>query len=85
VTGKPHQVMAELVLSMCGDVDAGKMFMVGDRPSTDGVFARTLGCRFGLVLSGVSTSLGAQDPVALDGDIVGRDLAAVVDQILDMQ
>lgn len=85
VTGKPHQVMADLVRSMCGDVDAGKMFMVGDRPSTDGVFARRLGCRFGLVLTGVSASLGTQGPEVREGDIVGRDLAAIVNQILDMQ
>lgn len=85
VTGKPHQVMADLVRSMCGDVEGTHMFMIGDRPSTDGVFARTLGCRFGLVLTGVSASQERVDWDLREGDVVGADLSAIVDQILDMQ
>ena len=52
--------------------------MVGDRPSTDGAFAVTLGCPFALVRSGVTAPGVAVDvPVALDAP----DLAAVVDSI----
>jgi len=85
VTGKPHQVMADLVRDVCGDVQTSEMFMVGDRPSTDGLFARTLGCRFGLVLTGVSDSQRSHSHDLGVDDIVGADLSAVVDQILDMQ
>lgn len=56
VTGKPHQPMARLVQQMCPGVSAGNMVMVGDREDTDGAFAKTLGCAFGLVLSGVTAS-----------------------------
>ncbi len=73
VAGKPHPPMVEMVGEMLG----GAGTMVGDRPSTDGVFARALGFRFGLVRSGV-TPQGASvsDPVpdfdALDlGSMVG--------------
>jgi HAD superfamily hydrolase (TIGR01450 family) len=94
VTGKPHQVMAELVYAMCTGVLPQHIMMVGDRPSTDGAFARTLQCRFALVLTGVTTPRGADVIDSLHGglsddfqfhesDIVGRDLASVVDQILE--
>lgn len=56
VTGKPHQPMAGLVMDMCPGITVGEMMMVGDRDDTDGAFASTLGCRFGLVLSGVTAS-----------------------------
>lgn len=52
VAGKPHQPMADYVHRQLGD-DVAEL-MVGDRPSTDGRFAETLGCPFGLVLSGVT-------------------------------
>jgi ribonucleotide monophosphatase NagD (HAD superfamily) len=29
--------------------------MVGDRPSTDGLFAQTVGCNFAQVLTGISS------------------------------
>ena len=32
------------------------MIMVGDLPETDGRFAETLGCRYALVLSGMTES-----------------------------
>lgn len=52
VAGKPHLPMAEAVRELTGGVGAMAV-MVGDRPSTDGLFARTLGCRYALVRSGV--------------------------------
>lgn len=76
VAGKPHQAMADLVRSHCGDVKPSEMIMVGDRVSTDGEFARLLGCRFALVLSSVTL-----DPHGSDANFVGRSLADIVDQI----
>lgn len=73
VAGKPHLPMADLVAERVGAVEV----MVGDRPSTDGVFARRLEARFALVLSGVTSA--AQLPVAPVPDVVAPDLAALVD------
>jgi ribonucleotide monophosphatase NagD (HAD superfamily) len=52
--------------------------VVGDRPSTDGLFAVTLGSPFALVRTGV-TAPG--DPVDLPVAIDASDLAAVVDAL----
>lgn len=58
VAGKPHPAMATLLRSVLASQDSGvdlsAAVMVGDRPSTDGRFARILGCRFALVRSGVT-------------------------------
>jgi HAD superfamily hydrolase (TIGR01450 family) len=59
VAGKPFSPMADLVRVRLGASGT----MVGDRPSTDGAFARTLGYRFLLVHSGVAATEGAPDPV----------------------
>ena len=53
--------------------------MVGDRPSTDGRFARQLGCRYAHVWSGVTPPGAVVDPTP---DLVGDDLAHVVRQLL---
>ncbi len=71
VAGKPNRPMADLLRERVGDHGV----MVGDRPDTDGRFAVTLGYRFGLVLSGVTTEL----PVEPAPDLVAADLAALVD------
>lgn len=79
VAGKPFGPMAQLVREVVGDDAAAAAVMVGDRPSTDGRFARQLGCRYAHVWSGV-TPRGAQvDPVP---DLVGDDLGHVVAQLL---
>ena len=71
VAGKPHQPMVDLVLERLGS----RGVVVGDRPDTDGLFARALGFRFALVLSGVTRP---GDPVDPAPDEVARDLAALV-------
>lgn len=53
IAGKPHAAMASLVKSLVPNLD-GMTVMIGDRPSTDGSFAASLGCRFALVRSDVS-------------------------------
>jgi len=77
VTGKPYGPMAKLVRELCGDVTPEEMVMIGDRSDTDGGFARTLGARFAMVLSGV---MDATD--SADADIVSADLSAVAEILL---
>lgn len=72
VAGKPHEPMAALVRERLG----AEGVVVGDRPATDGAFARTLGYRFALVWSGV-TEPGTEglEPAP---DLTASDLAALV-------
>ena len=72
VAGKPHEAMAELVRHRFGQVDV----MVGDRADTDGLFAKRLGTRFGLVFSGVTRREDL--PVSPAPDVTADDLAALV-------
>jgi glycerol 3-phosphatase-2 len=71
VAGKPHAPMADWLRAELGPDGT----MVGDRLDTDGLFARALGWRFGLVLSGVTTVAAGADPTP---DLVAADLAALV-------
>lgn len=73
IGGKPHQPMADLVTAKFGSVG----IMVGDRPETDGLFARSLGYDFGLVLSGVTQERDL--PTNPAADRVAVDLAEMVD------
>ena len=52
IAGKPHQPIADIVHALLGPTG----LMVGDRPDTDGLFARTLGWDFALVLTGTTSS-----------------------------
>ena len=74
VAGKPHQPMADLVLSVGGPEGT----VVGDRPSTDGGLAARLGYRFALVLTGVTHE--ADLPVEPAPDLVAASLAELVPQ-----
>lgn len=77
VAGKPHGPAAELALEALGPVTT----VVGDRPSTDGAFARRLGARFALVHSGATpASHGPLDPAP---DLEAPDLLALVRRVLD--
>jgi HAD superfamily hydrolase (TIGR01450 family) len=73
IAGKPHPPMADLVRDRLGPTGT----MVGDRPDTDGRFARALGYRFALVLSGVTDV----EDAAVPADDVAPDLAALVDRL----
>jgi 4-nitrophenyl phosphatase len=75
VAGKPHEPIADLVRQRLGD--AG--IMVGDRPETDGLFAKVLGYRFGLVLTGVTAA--SDLPVEPAPDIVAPSLADLVEAV----
>lgn len=76
VAGKPNRPIADLVRERCGPVG----IMVGDRPDTDGRFARTLGWEFGLVLTGTVTE--ADLPVDPAPDRLAASLAVMVDEAL---
>jgi 4-nitrophenyl phosphatase len=75
IAGKPHGPMAELVRARLG---AGGV-MVGDRPDTDGRFARALGYRFALVHTGVTPAGVDVEPTP---DLSAPDLASLVDALL---
>ncbi len=80
IAGKPHRPMADLAAERCGDhFSADTVLMVGDRWSTDGLFADVLDCPFALVRTGVT------EPGAEAGGVAHldeADLAAVVDVVL---
>jgi 4-nitrophenyl phosphatase len=75
VAGKPNAPMADLVRARLGDDGV----MVGDRPDTDGRFARVMGYRFALVHTGVTLVHEVVDPAP---DVVAADLASLVDELL---
>ncbi len=79
IAGKPFAPMAALVRRIVGDGPAASAVMVGDRPSTDGRFARELGCRYAHVWSGVTPRGAEIDPAP---DLVAGDLAAAVAMML---
>ena len=70
--------MADAVRTMVGELAPERFLVVGDRGSTDGQFAVTLGSPFALVRSGVTHPGDAVGvPVAIDAP----DLARVVDAL----
>lgn len=80
IAGKPHRPMAELARERCGPAfSSASALMVGDRWSTDGLFAAALGCPFALVRSGVT--LPGADPGGVP-DVDEPDLAAVARTVL---
>jgi 4-nitrophenyl phosphatase len=79
IAGKPYAPMADLVRAVVGDAAARRAVMVGDRPSTDGRFARTLGCRYAHVWSGVTAKGAVVDPAP---DLAADDLAGVADALV---
>ncbi len=84
--GKPHEPSAELIFSRLGwpknptSDQRQSLTMIGDRPSTDGGMAVTLGARFALVMSGVTAA--GDLPVEPAPDSVDADLAALVHRLL---
>jgi HAD superfamily hydrolase (TIGR01450 family) len=74
IAGKPHEPMARLVRAEVGDAAAVAAVMVGDRPETDGLFARTLGCRYAQVWSGVVAKGAAMSPTP---DLTADNLAGI--------
>ena len=80
VAGKPHRPMADLVRRVIGDDAATRAVMVGDRPSTDGLFALTLGSRYTHVWSGVTPPGTVIEPTP---DLACDDLAAFAEAVVN--
>ena len=78
VAGKPYAPMARLVRELAGD---GPHVVVGDRPSTDGLFAVQLDASFGLVLSGITKP--GDLPVTPEPRWVSTDLRSLVQVYVD--
>ena len=55
VAGKPFAPMATLVRRALDREDLTDCWMVGDRYSTDGAFAKSIGAKFALIASGVTS------------------------------
>jgi HAD superfamily hydrolase (TIGR01450 family) len=80
VAGKPHEPMASVVAGALGwsRGELSRVLVVGDRPSTDGAFAATLGAAFALVRTGVTTDAGSLPGAA----IVADDLSEVASMVV---
>jgi HAD superfamily hydrolase (TIGR01450 family) len=79
LAGKPHQPMADLVLNRTASLPE-HILMVGDRVSTDGLFARTLRCGFAWVRSGVPGDVDDMTDVPIT--VHARDLSEVASALL---
>ncbi len=83
VAGKPFPPAVAMVRQHVGTSGV----VVGDRPSTDGALATALGWPFALVLSGVTSAPPPPGGEAVPDPappIVGADLAAVTDPIVEL-
>jgi HAD superfamily hydrolase (TIGR01450 family) len=79
VAGKPFAPMGDLVRARLGVEDLSDAWMVGDRDSTDGAFARHIGAKFARVTSGVRETLMPSGP---EPHGVYEDLAALARELL---
>ncbi len=77
VGGKPHGPQAKLVRELVGSEGV----MIGDRPETDGLFAKALGYEFALVLSGVTQPEDL--PVDPAPDHTAADVASLVAELAE--
>jgi 4-nitrophenyl phosphatase len=79
VLGKPAPEMYRLAMQRMGTIPENTL-VVGDRLETDIIGAQQLGCRTGLVLSGVTTFSEAQ-AWKPNPDWIAKDLAELLEQI----
>jgi HAD superfamily hydrolase (TIGR01450 family) len=80
IAGKPYEPMAALVRATVGEAAAKNAVMVGDRPSTDGLMAATLGCRYAHVESGITPPGSVIEPRPA---LIAKDLAEVAKVLVD--
>lgn len=79
IAGKPFAPMGQLVRKRLAVDDLSNAWMAGDRDSTDGAFARLVGAKFALMLSGVSE---VADERTVAPDAVFANLAALADAVV---
>lgn len=79
IAGKPYRPMGDHIRRVLQMNDLSAVWMVGDRDSTDGAFAREINSRYALVLSGVSSGVSADEPTP---DLVCDNLAAFARHLL---
>jgi len=72
IAGKPYRPMGDYVRHVLQMNDLSTVWMVGDRDSTDGAFARSIDARFALVQSGTSDDDSTEHPPP---DLIVADLA----------
>ena len=82
IAGKPHKPMADLVRQVLGVNDLSNAWMVGDRPSTDGLFAKTVGCNFAQVLTGILSADDVSDASSEHANIFA-DLASFAKMVVE--
>jgi len=75
IAGKPNEAAARLLADRIGTIT----WLVGDRFDTDGAMAKAVGARFGLVLSGVTSTADGVDPAP---EAVADDLDELVTSLL---
>ena len=81
IAGKPHGPMARLARELVPHVVGRVEVMVGDRPSTDGGFAKEMGVTYAQVWSGVLEPCpGPVDDVSFD--MTGTNLAEIAELLL---
>lgn len=72
IAGKPYRPMGDYVRQVLQMNDLSTVWMVGDRDSTDGAFARSINARFALVQSGINDDDSTERPPP---DLIVADLA----------
>lgn len=76
VCGKPHQLMAKVLLANEGITDPARCLMVGDRLTTDIAFGRGMGARTLMVLTGAETLKDVErSPAAIRPEFVAQSAA----------
>lgn len=81
IAGKPFAPMAQMARKLVPYVEGRREVMVGDRPSTDGGFARALGVEYAQVWSGVLAP--CEGPVdGIHFDMTGVNFAEIADRLL---
>lgn len=79
VIGKPESLGLKLILEQLGNIDPKEVLFVGDRIETDLIAGKRLGCKTGIVLSGISKREDLEKlPEELKPDLCGENLLDIL-------
>lgn len=79
VIGKPETLGLKLILEELGRIDPKDVILIGDRVETDIVAGKNLGCKTGIVLSGITSKEVLEGlPENFKPDIWGENLLTLV-------